>query len=71
MKPHAFDPFPFVLGGLLLTLAVLGLLDAGTLAQIRIRVLIPAVLVTMGAALLLGSISPRGSRTDKEVTPPS
>jgi hypothetical protein len=66
MKRHPFDPGPFVVGGILLTIAVLGLLDAATLARVRVGVLIPAVLVTLGAALLLGSIAPR--RRD-EVTP--
>jgi hypothetical protein len=64
MKRHAFDPFPFVLGGLLLTLAVLGVLDAATLAQVRLGVLVPAVLVTLGAALLLGSTVTRPDRAD-------
>jgi len=72
MKRHAFDPFPFVLGGLLLTLAVLGLLDTETLAQVRVRILIPAVLVTMGAAMLLGSIGPRANGTGRDAaTPPA
>ncbi len=72
MKRHPFDPGPFVVGGILLTIAVLGLLDAATLARVRVGVLIPAVLVTLGAALLLGSITPRRGATrvhDSEVTP--
>jgi hypothetical protein len=69
MKRHAFDPFPFVLGGLLLTLAVLGLLDAATLAQVRVSVLIPAVLVTMGAAMLLGSLGAGTRGPDRSTAP--
>jgi hypothetical protein len=62
MKRHPFDPTAFVFGGLFLTIAVLGLLDASTLSRIRISVLVPAVLVTIGATLLLGSLVPgRGS----------
>jgi len=58
MTRHAFEPLPFVLGGVFLTIAVLGLLDATALSRIRISVLMPAVLVTIGATLLLGSLVP-------------
>ena len=64
MKRHAFDPLPFVSGGVFLAIAVLGLLDGDTLSRIRIGVLVPAVLVTIGAILLLGSLVPtRGARS--------
>jgi hypothetical protein len=70
MKRHPFDPAPFVAGGILLTVAVIGLLDAATLARVQVGVLIPAVLVTIGGALLLGSLRPRSPRADGDGSAP-
>lgn len=50
-----FDPTALALGALFVVIAVVGLLDPGLARRVDLGVLIPATLVVVGSALLLGS----------------
>ena len=58
-----FDPTAFVLGTLFVVIAVVGLLDPSLARRIDLGVLVPATLVTIGGALLVGSAI--GRRSDR------
>lgn len=58
-----FDPTAFALGTLFVVIAVVGLLDPSLARRIDLAVLVPATLVAIGGALLVGSAM--GRRSDR------
>lgn len=50
-----FDPTALVMGALFVVIAVVGLLDPEVARRVDLGVLVPATLVALGGALLLGS----------------
>jgi heme/copper-type cytochrome/quinol oxidase subunit 4 len=56
-----FDTVAFVFGSLFVLVAVLGLLGPAITSRLDLGVILPLALVTIGIALLAGTVRPRRS----------
>ena len=61
MARPPFDTVAFVLGALFVLVAALGLLGPGVARRLDLGIVFPVALVTIGAAVLAGSLTPRRS----------
>lgn len=59
MHRPPFDPTAFVFGGLFVAIAIVGLIDPSLARRIDLGTFLPALLVVLGAMLLIGSARPR------------
>ena len=59
MRRHAFDPLSFTFGALFLAVAAAGLTGPWSLRDLDLVWLGPAVLVFLGAVVLLTALTPR------------
>jgi hypothetical protein len=64
MQTHRFDPLSFILGALVVALAVAGLAGPGALAGLDLRWALPAVLVVLGLVMVATTVRRASDEAD-------